>query len=56
VEFFGERMNMLQNVLKQKTSLVAHIRNVISRFVQAGSINKKKSTRRHPKCEELVKN
>jgi hypothetical protein len=55
VEFFGERMNTLQNVLKQKTSLVVHIRDVISRFVQAESINKKNQQEGIQNVKKLLK-
>jgi hypothetical protein len=42
------------NVLKQETSLVVHIRDVVDRFVQAESVNKLKSTGRVPESKEAV--
>jgi hypothetical protein len=32
------------NTLNQKTTLVVHIRDVVNRFVPAGSVNREKST------------
>jgi hypothetical protein len=33
---------------------VAHIKDVINRFVQTGSANKRKSIGRLPECEEVL--
>jgi hypothetical protein len=48
------RMNTLLNFLHQKMSLVVYIRDVINRFVQAGSVNKVKSSGRLPQSEQAA--
>jgi hypothetical protein len=48
------RMSTLQHFLNQKISLVVYIRDVINRFVQAGSVNKVKSSGRLPQSEQAV--
>jgi hypothetical protein len=56
VQCWRARMNTLQNISmsKQETSLVAHIRDAINRFVQAENVNKEKSNERLPKSQKTV--
>ena len=46
--------NMWPNAVIQETSLEAHIRGVMNRFVRTGSVNKEKSPARPSVSEEVV--
>jgi hypothetical protein len=54
IQWWLIRMSTLQHFLNQKMSLVVYIRDVINRFVQAGSVNKVKSSGRLPQSEQAV--
>ena len=43
-----------RDFITQETSLEAHIKDVINRFVRTGSVNKEKSRGRRSVSEELV--
>ena len=45
-----------RNLIIQETSLEAHIRGVMNRFVQTGRVNKEKSCGRPSVSEEVVDN
>jgi hypothetical protein len=54
IQWWLIRVNTLLHFLHQKMPLVVYIRDVVNRFVQAGSVNKVKSSGRLPQSEQAV--
>ena len=54
--FKQEYLTKYSDLIIQETSLEAHIRDVINRFVRTGSVNKRKSLGKPSVIEQVVDN